>query len=212
MAFSRPPARKRIGALAGVLLAAAVAAANAASDVVYVIPIHDMIERGLVYVVRRGVEEAVRQDAAAIVFDMDTPGGRLDAAEEIINIIGSVKVPTYTFVNPSAISAGAIIAMGTDHIYMAPGSRIGDAMPIMMSPFGQVQEMSEALEEKSVSYVASLIRSTAERKAHDPQLAESMVRRKQEFKVGDEIIKRAGELLTLTNKEAEKKVKRGEKE
>jgi membrane-bound serine protease (ClpP class) len=212
MHFSVRRLAGRVAAIACAALSGVAAAADSSDNLVYVIPIHDMIERGLVYVVRRGVEEAVERNASAIVFDMDTPGGRLDAAEEIINIIANVKVPTYTFVNPSAISAGAIIAMGTDHIYMAPGSRIGDAMPIMMSPFGQVQEMSEALEEKSVSYVASLIRSTAERKGHDPLLAEAMVRRKQELKIGDEVIKRAGELLTLTSKEAEKTVKRGEKE
>ena len=66
---------------------------------------------------------------------MDTPGGRLDAAEEIINIIADIerRRPTPSSTR-DAISAGAIIAMATDHIYMAPGSRIGDAMPIMMSP------------------------------------------------------------------------------
>lgn len=173
---------------------------------VYVIPVRDMIERGLVYVVRRGVTTALREGASAIIFDMDTPGGRLDAAEEIVNIIANVGIETCTFVNRDAISAGAIIALGTDRIFMAPGSRIGDAMPLMMSPFGAPQEMSEALEEKAVSYVAGLIRSTAQQKKHDARLAEAMVRREIEYKIGDRVICPEGQLLTLTNVEAEQMV------
>ncbi|NQT92643.1 MAG: nodulation protein NfeD [Lentisphaerae bacterium] len=173
---------------------------------VYVIPVKDMIERGLVYVVRRGVAAARREGASVIIFDMHTPGGRLDAAEEIVHIIANVGIETCTFVNRDAISAGAIIALGTDRIYMAPGSRIGDAMPLMMSPFGAPQEMSEALEEKAVSYVAGLIRSTAQRKKHDAKLAEAMVRREMEYKIGDRIICPEGQLLTLTNVEAEQVV------
>jgi len=203
------------GAVLGLLFCARHGAAQetaaepaSARGLVYVVPVHDMIERGLTYVIRRGVNEAVAQGAGAIVFDMHTPGGRLDAAEEIIDIIANISVPTFTFVNRNAISAGAIIAMGTDSIYMAPGSRIGDAMPIMVSPFGGAQEMPEAMQEKAVSYVAGLIRSTAQRKHHDPLLAEAMVRREMEYKIGDEVISPAGQLLTLTNVEAERVVSR----
>jgi membrane-bound serine protease (ClpP class) len=182
-------------------------ATNTAPDgPVYVIPIKDVIENALIYVIRRGLNEAEAHNASAIIFDMDTPGGRLDSAEEILSMLRGVKVPTYTFVNPNAISAGAIIAMGTDHIWMTPGSKIGDAMPIMISMFGNVEEMPEAIEEKSVSYVAALIRSAAQHKGHDPQLAEAMVRRDSEFKIGDEVISPKGRLLTLTNKDAERLV------
>lgn len=189
------------------------AAPEKARDLVYVIPIHDEIERALVYVIRRGVNEAVRDGASAIVLDMDTPGGRLDATEEILTLVGGVKIPTYTYVNPNAFSAGAIIAMATDHIYMAPGSRIGAAAPIMISPTGGgAEKMPEKVEEKMVSATASLIRSVAERKGHDPKLAEGMVRNEGEYKIGDDVIKKDKQLLTLTSKEAERKVKRGDKE
>lgn len=192
---------------------AAVAAPKPSGDVVYIIPIHEEIDRALVYVIRRGLNEAARGGAAAIVFDMDTPGGRLDATEHILTLVGGVKVPTYTYVNPNAFSAGAIIAMATDHIYMAPGSRIGAAAPILISPTGGGPEkMPEKVEEKIVSATASMIRSVAERKGHDPKLAEGMVRSEGEYKIGDEVIKKDKQLLTLTSKEAEKKVKRGEKE
>jgi membrane-bound serine protease (ClpP class) len=185
------------------------APAEKRDGLVYVIPIKGMIERGLVYVIRRGVAQAVRQRADAVVFDMDTPGGRLDAAEELVNIVGGLPIKTCVYVNPNAISAGAILSFATDAIYMAPGSRIGDAMPIMMAPLGTPQEMPEAIEEKSVSYVASLIRSAAQRKGHDAQLAEAMVRRTKEYKIGDQVINPPKQLLTLTNVEAEQLVDDG---
>ncbi len=181
----------------------------ASTNLVYVIPIADEIERGLVYVIRRGVAEAQRDGAAAVIFDMNTPGGRVDSAEEIINIIGSLPIKTCTYVNPNAISAGAIIAFSTDEIYMAPGSRIGDAMPIMLSPVGTPQEIPGKIEEKASSYVASLIRSAAQRKGHDEKLAESMVRPDVGYSIGDKVICATNRLLTLTNIEAEQLVERG---
>ncbi|OGV64771.1 MAG: hypothetical protein A2498_01240 [Lentisphaerae bacterium RIFOXYC12_FULL_60_16] len=173
---------------------------------VYVIPIQGVIERGLVYVVRRGIHQAIDQGASRIIFDMDTPGGRVDSAEDILQATAGLDIPTCTFVNPNAISAGAIIAMGTDAIYMAPHGRIGDAMPIAISPWGAPQPMPENLEEKTVSYVASLIRSAAQRKNHDPQLAEKMVRRETEYRIGDLVIAPSNQLLTLTSEEAERLV------
>ena len=182
------------------------AAAPVSSGKVYIIPIKDVIDTALVYVIRRGLNEAEEENAEAIIFDVNTPGGRVDAAEEILNMLRGLKVPTYTLVNPNAISAGAIIAMATDHIYMTPGSKIGDAMPIMLGMTGEVQAMPESVEEKTVSYVAAMIRSAAQHRGHDPQLAEAMVRRDAEYKIGDEVISKKGQLLTLTNKDAERLV------
>jgi membrane-bound serine protease (ClpP class) len=176
------------------------------SGTVYIIPIEGVIDNALLYVIRRGLNEAEEAQADAIIFDMNTPGGRLDSAEEILDMLRGLKTPTYTLVNPNAISAGAIIALATDHIYMTPGSKIGDAMPIMLSLFGDVQEMPESIEEKSVSYVAAMIRAAAQHRGHDPQLAEAMVRRDSEYKIGDEVIAKKGQLLTLTNKDAERRV------
>lgn len=202
----RQIARPAVPALAALTLQAA---ASEGRPDVYVIPVEGMIERALVYVVRRGVAQALANNAAAIVLDMDTPGGRLDAAEEIVRIVGHCRLPTFTYVNVNAISAGAILALATDRIYMAPGSRIGDAMPILMSPMGGAREMPESVEEKAVSYVASLIRSVAQENNHDPQLAEAMVRREVEYAIGDDVISPAGQLLTLTNQEAERLVNDG---
>ena len=130
----------------------------------------------------------------------------MDSASEIIRTIQQISVPTYTFVEKSAFSAGAIIAMATKHIYMAPGSVIGDAMPIMMTPMGGVQEMPPDLKEKAVSAVAAMIRSAAETGGHSKELAEKMVRSETEFKIDNEVICPTGRLLTLTNIEAERKI------
>lgn len=178
------------------------AAADRPDTTTFVIPVDGVIEQSLLYIVRRGVKEAEGSGAGAIVLVMDTWGGRLDATEQIVRLLLGVKIPTYTYVKGKAISAGAIIAMATDEIYMAPGSVIGDAMPVMVTPFGGAQEMSEALEEKGVSGVAALIRTAAQQKGHSPDVAEAMVRRGMKLEIGGKVISEEGHLLTLTNVEA----------
>ncbi|MDA0991445.1 MAG: hypothetical protein O3A51_11925 [Verrucomicrobia bacterium] len=171
---------------------------------VYVIPIKGMIERGLLYAFRRGMKEAERHNASALVLDMDTPGGQLQAAEEIVLLLLNAPMKTYTYVNPRAISAGAIIAMATDEIYMRPDGLIGDAMPIMMSPLpgGGAQEPSEGIREKIMSPTIALVRSAAQAKGHDEKVGEAMIRPEFEYIIGDTVISKEGELLTLTSAEA----------
>jgi len=170
---------------------------------VYQIPIKEQIEPALLYVVRRGVTEAKKEKADAVVFVMNTPGGGVNEAREIISLIRQIDVPVYTFVEKDAYSAGAIIALSTKHIYMAPGSVIGAATPLMMSPFGGVEKMTEAVEEKMTSAVAALVRDAAKQGGHDPKLGEAMVRRELGYTVGTNVLSKAGELLTLTASEAE---------
>lgn len=177
---------------------------------VYILPIQGVIEPALEYVVRRGVSEAIQRQADALIILMNTPGGTLRDATKIVNLLQNLPMPTYTLVQEQALSAGAIIALATREIYMQPGSIIGDAMPILASPFGGVQEMPEDVQEKMVSAVAALIRSAAETGGHDKELAEAMVRRENEFRIGDEIISAEGQLLTLTTLEAERIVGEGD--
>ncbi|RKX42791.1 MAG: serine protease [Verrucomicrobia bacterium] len=173
---------------------------------VYIIPIKKMIEPALLYVVRRGVDEAVRNDADAIVLQMDTTGGRVDSAVAIVGALGHSEIPVYTFVEKEAISAGAMIALSTSAIYMKQGSIIGDITPISMGMSGGVQDLPEAEKEKMTSYVAAHVRSAAEQGGHDPDLAEAMVRRDIEYKVNDTVISKSGTVLTLTSTEAEQLV------
>jgi membrane-bound serine protease (ClpP class) len=174
-------------------------------QLVYILPIRGAIEPALLYVVRRGLAEANTKGANAIVFPMDTPGGAVNVTETMIDLIARAEVPTYTFVEHNAISAGAIIALATDHIYMAPGSKIGDAMPILMSPGGGIQPLPDAEREKIMSYVDTLVRGIAQRKGRDENMASAMVRPEIEYVVDGEVISKEGQLLTLTNLEAERR-------
>jgi membrane-bound serine protease (ClpP class) len=180
----------------------------------YIIPIEGMIERGLHYAVRRGLTEARENNAGAVVIDMDTLGGKLQSAEEIIHLLLELDMPTYTFVRRDAISAGAMIALATDEIYMSPASRIGDAMPIMMSPLptGGAQAVPEDLKPKIMSPTLAMVRATTQAKGHDTELAEAMVDPDFVYKIGDEIICDEGELVTLTNQEAERLVGEGDEQ
>ncbi|MBN2685962.1 MAG: nodulation protein NfeD [Pontiellaceae bacterium] len=189
--------------LAGLTLLPCALAEKKADDrpLVYVIPVKEEIGNTTLYIVRRGVDEAVRKNADAIIFDMDTPGGGLDATIKILKTISKTDIPTYTFVNNNAYSAGAIIAMGTKHIYMAPGSEIGAATPLSMGPTG-IQELPDEIQEKMTSAVAAKIRSTAEQNGHDPQVANAMVRAEAEYIIDGTVISEKGQLLTLTNGEA----------
>jgi len=176
------------------------AAADASAPLVIVIPVEDMIERGLLYVIRRSLEAAVRENAVAVILDMNTPGGRVDAAEEIMRMLIDLpdSIRTITYVNKDALSAGALIAIATGRIYMAPGSRIG-ASAIVTSG-GDIEEGD--LKEKHVSALVALARSAAQSNGHDPDLIEAMIRKDSEYKIGDEVISKAGQLLTLTDRDA----------
>lgn len=171
---------------------------------VLTIPIRGPIEPALLYIIRRGAREAEAQGVRAVIFVIDTPGGRLDAAEEIMRILGALKVPRYAYVERHAFSAGALIALATERIYMAPGSVIGDALPIMALPLAGAQEMPPDLKEKMVSATSAMARAAAEQSGHNPAVAEAMVRAELELTVGGVLVKPAGQLLTLTNEEAAK--------
>src|SRR5204862_913047 len=116
-------------------LLTACAASSAASTnstapkTVMVIPIHDNIAPPLLYIVRRGVKQALEEHADLLVLDMKTNGGRLDSTEDIIEILGELHGDTLTYVNDRAFSAGAFIAVATNKIYLLPGSVFCAATP-----------------------------------------------------------------------------------
>ncbi|MDA0321135.1 MAG: hypothetical protein O2923_00255 [Verrucomicrobia bacterium] len=181
---------------------------SSAGRTVYVIRIDVQINQSLVYTIRRGIEEAKEHEASLLILDMDTPGGSVQATRQIMTalIAAGEEIQTCTFVNKWAMSAGAFISVCTDDIYMAPLSQIGAAAPVMMSPTGGTQEMPETMNEKMVSALSAVVRSAAEAKGHDVNVIEAMIRRESEYKIGDKVISKQGELLTLTNTEAEQLV------
>src|SRR6516164_3208758 len=83
---------------------------------VVVVPVHGEVSPSLLTFLRRAVKTAESNEASAIIFDMNTYGGRLDAAADIVNALNQTKIPTYTFINTNAGSAGALIAIATQHI------------------------------------------------------------------------------------------------
>ncbi len=173
---------------------------------VYVIPVQQEITRTSRLIIEKGVAAAEDAGADAIVLDMDTPGGRLDHTEKIMTALLKTELATYTFVNNFAISAGAMIAFSTDHIYMNSAGLIGDAMPIMVIPGQGPQPMPEDLKEKMVSPTEAMIRRAAQQKGHDTELAACMVRRELSYRIGEKEICKEGQLLTLTAVDASQPV------
>ena len=165
-------------------------AARAQAPTVYRIPVSGVVENGLAPYVARSIKEAESSGAAAAFLDIDTPGGRIDAAERIADAVRAARIPVYGFVNPRAYSAGALIAISTNGIYMRPGAVIGAATPVD----GQGTRASE----KMVSAMRAEFRSLAEQRGLDPRLAEAMVDENVEI---PGVVKK-GQLLTLSTNEA----------
>ncbi len=177
----------------------------AAQKKVYVVPVRDDIMPPILYVIRRGVKEAMAAEADCLIFDMETNGGRVDITEEIFDIIGKFPGLTVTYVNKVAYSAGAFIAVATQKIYMAPQSVIGAAAPIMMSPTGGVSEMPSTMEVKMNSAIRAKIRTQAEKNGYAVDVVEAMVDKTKKLERDGKIICEEGDILTLTNLEAEAK-------
>ncbi|MCG9131462.1 nodulation protein NfeD [Candidatus Poribacteria bacterium] len=134
---------------------------------VYVVDIRNEIGSGLGTYISDGIQLAEEAGADAIVFDVDTPGGRVDSAVNIIRAIQDTQIPTIAFVNRQAISAGAMISIACNQIVMTSGGTIGDSAPVNI----QGQEVGE----KAISYIQGTIRATAERENRNPDIAEAMV-------------------------------------
>lgn len=160
------------------------------AGVVYRIPVEGMIELGLAPFIERGLREAADAGASVVILDIDTPGGRVDAAERIADAVHDSRVPVFAYVNRRAFSAGALISLATDGIYMRSGSVIGAATPV-----GGDGQMAP---EKIVSAMRSTMRALAEARGLDPAVAEAMVDADIEIPGVIE----AGKLLTLTTEEA----------
>ncbi len=186
--MSRPLSAPVRVALAAALVA--VPAAIHGQGVIYRVPVTGVVELGMAPFIERSIEEAAAQGMVAVVLDMDTPGGRVDAAERIADAISDASIPVYTLVNRRAFSAGALIALSSQRIYMRPGSVIGAATP--------VDGTGETAPEKIVSAMRSEMRALAEARGLDPLIAEAMVDPDIEIAGIDE----AGKLLTLTTEEA----------
>ncbi len=157
---------------------------------VMVMEIKAEIDPRMTRYVKLALENAEKIKADYIIVEMDTYGGVLTDAKEIVDMIMDVKKPIWVYINSDAASAGALISIACDSIYMSPGASIGAATVVNGS--------GEAAPDKYQSYMRSIMRSTAEENGRDPRIAEGMV---DETIVIDSL-KQAGKVITFTTSEA----------
>jgi membrane-bound serine protease (ClpP class) len=169
------------------------ATAQTSTPFVYVIAIEGMIDLGLAPFLSRTIREAKENGAAAVLLDINTFGGRVDAAVAMRDTLLNAPIRTIAFVNQRAISAGALIALACSTVIMAKGGTIGAAAPVLGGA-GETQPAGE----KAVSYVRKEFRATAEARNRPPEFAEAMV--DADVEITGVIGK--GKLLTLTTAEA----------
>jgi len=167
---------------------------------VYVLPVRDEIARPVLYILRRGLKEAIESKADAVVLDMNTPGGALDVTLDIMGDLGKFPGRTITYVDNEAASAGSFIAATTQEIWFAPDGVIGAAAPVTSTG----QDIEETMRLKIVSFLKARMRAVTEGEGYRGQVISAMIDKDYELKIGDTVIKPKGELLSLTAVEAAK--------
>ena len=192
------------------------------------ITLSEMVDPGMASYTKRAISDAKSKKPDIIIFEVNTFGGRLDAAFEIVDAITEIRdIRTIALVNKKAISAGALISLAADEMYMRPNTTIGDCAPII-----QGQDGPTMLGEKIQSPLRAKFRGLAQKNGYSELLSMAMVSENLEiFKLTakadssviefmqsvhyDELsekekstwhqkttIVQAGELLTITNSEA----------
>ncbi len=160
---------------------------------IVVIPIgmESLIRKTKFEFIQRIIKKAEEDKASAIIFDLNTPGGIAWYTEEIMLAdLQNLSVPTYSYVNPKAMSAGALIAIATDYIYMHEPSTIGAAAPVM----GNGQDIPEAMLQKVLSDIVSTADNVARLKGHDPAIAKAFIDTKAELSIELPVITKEGNL------------------
>lgn len=177
-------------------------ALSAAPKRFYVIEVQGAINKPTLFVIRRGVKDAIAAGADAVILDMDTPGGGLGETLEIMEILDRFGDTTngkvITFVRNEAGSAGAIIAAITDEIYFAPKSVVGAAEVVLATG----EDVGDSMKRKITSFLAAKVRALSEENPMRGQVLQAMMDPTFELKIGDEVIKPKDVLLTLTASEA----------
>jgi membrane-bound serine protease (ClpP class) len=140
--------------------------------------------------VELALAHAENTKADIVIIEMDTYGGALTDAKEIVDKIMDFKKPVWVYINSDAASAGALISIACDSIYMSPGASIGAATV--------VNETGEQAPDKYQSYMRSIMRSTAEENGRDPRIAEGMV----DASFAIDSIKKEGQVITFSTSEA----------
>ncbi len=175
VSLAEPPARREVKG--GWFAPRAVQTARpVAPKAVFVIPIREDIMPVLLLRLKYKITKARSQGADMVIFDMDTPGGRVDVMNKIVRMIREDLKNVYTvcWVHPQAHSAGALIAMACDEIVMDDHGIIGDAMPILFD--GQsLQTLPTAERSKLEAPLRKEVRDLAQRNGYNADLCEGMI-------------------------------------
>ncbi|WP_425457393.1 NfeD family protein [Bacillus marasmi] len=166
-------------------------AASSNEQIVYVVPIEETVEKGLHAFLQRAINTAEENNADAIIFEVNTPGGAVDAAGEIGKLLTSTDIKTVSFINKHALSAGAYIAINTDEIYMVPGSTMGSAAII--------DQQGNTAGKKAESYWLAAMKAAANGSERNPIIAAAMADESIDL---PEYGAPKGKLLTLTAEQA----------
>ena len=174
------------------------------ADTVYRVPINGTIDLGLPPFIKRTLEEAKTKNASAVIFDINTFGGRVDAATQIKDAILASDIETIAFINRRAISAGALISLSCEKIFMTGGALIGAATAVDMS--------GKKGSEKVISFMREEMASTAEKRGRNKEIARGMVDEDLSFTHlvidGDSMLvndiegRKEGKLISLTTDQA----------
>ncbi|ANE47315.1 serine protease [Paenibacillus swuensis] len=165
---------------------------------IWVIPVQQGIESGLSQFVNRGLEKAEADGASHVILEMDTLGGRVDAAEFMGKSIRDSNVPVTVFVKGKAASAGSYLALNADRIVMAPGSTIGAAALVD----GSGERVKDS---KTISFWSGMMRSAAELNGRNGDIAAGMVDESAEVAMPEiKRTKKAGQIISLSAEEARK--------
>jgi len=167
---------------------------------VYVVPVQDEIAKPVLYILRRGLKEAIERKAGVVVLDMQTPGGRGDVAFDMMEALEKFPGLTVTYVDSEAMSAGAFIAAATKEIWFVPRGVIGAAAAVT----AEGQDIPETMRLKINSFLRAKMRAISENEGYRGQVISAMIDKDYELKIGDTVIKAKGELLSLTATEASK--------
>ena len=165
---------------------------------VVVVPLRSEVSEAQFYLLRRALKEAERDGASAFIIDMQTFGGSVDAALKNMAALQKTRVPTLTYINDRAISAGALIALATQRIYMSPTAIVGASAPVKSGG----EELSKTMTDKTVSMLSATARAAAQKNGHNADVAEAFVNKAKELKMGDVVLDGAETLLTLSSQEA----------
>ena len=159
----------------------------------------DLISPARFKFMSRALERCTEEGAEAVLFDLDTPGGLAwDTTNLMMRDLQKLGPPSFAFINPRALSAGAMIAVATDAIYIAPAGSAGAATPI----YGNGMEMGDAERAKMNSAIMGMARTVAKEKGHDPRVIEAMIDMDRELVVNGQVLCAKGEILTLDAEEA----------